>query len=325
MEQANNTNTQNETLSSPVNTSEQVIAKAPDPQSPSTPDSPHKSPNPKPLIVTTIICAILAIAGVAFGIYGMFLKPEPKNTTYDDQAATSESIDQPQTPVEGQEAYQLSDYVSFSEKSIPVTFPDEVEKGHTEDIIKIIELRNIPASVISDFNNAQEQKITTEDAYNISQTNEVGASINGSLLSAYTIYKYHGVYGDSGSAETINYDIDNQQKISNQELAKLYNITAEEVYDKVLRHLVQNVTTTSFLLNTRGDTRGPSISIEEFTNQIPQYKSKMPADLTLLKMYIDENNTVHVLYKENEILESLGMGTNMGAGLLPGIQDVEIK
>ena len=97
------------------------------------------------------------------------------------------------------------------------------------------------------------------------------------------------------------------------------------MYDKVLRHLVQNVTTTSFLLNTRGDTRGPSISIEEFTNQIPQYKSKMPADLTLLKMYIDENNTVHALYKEHEILESLGMGTNMGAGLLPGIQDVEIK
>lgn len=36
-----------------------------------------KPKNSKPLIATSIICAILAVAGIAFGVYGMFLKPAP--------------------------------------------------------------------------------------------------------------------------------------------------------------------------------------------------------------------------------------------------------
>lgn len=114
MEQDNNTNAQNETLSSPVNTSEQVIAKAPAPQTPPTPDSPHKSPNSKPLIVTTIICAILAVAGVAFGIYGMFLKPEYAGQPETDQIPTSveqteESTATSNEEVEITDAYVLRD------------------------------------------------------------------------------------------------------------------------------------------------------------------------------------------------------------------------
>ena len=291
---------------------------------PVTPDLSTDPKKPKGLITTTIILAILATAGIAFGIYGMFLKPAPKCETNCQEPTSDGSGTNTQPPTEKPKEYELSDYVSFTEVSIPVTFPDEVEKGHTEDTIKRIELKNVPVSITTDFNSAQEQ-LVSEDTYTISRTNTVGASINGSLLSAYTIYKYDGVYRDSGKAETINYDINKQQTLSNQELADFYDITSEEVYDIVLRHLASNVTATSFLLNTHGDVSGPSISVEEFTNHIPEYNSAMPADLAPLKMYVDEDNIVHALYLESIILENLGMGTHMGIGLHGDYQDVVLQ
>lgn len=61
------------------------------PTSSTTPAMPNQSKpqNTKALLATTIICALLAIAGIAFGVYGMFFQPQPINQPETNQASIS--------------------------------------------------------------------------------------------------------------------------------------------------------------------------------------------------------------------------------------------
>ncbi|MBR3115913.1 hypothetical protein IKF30_01660 [Candidatus Saccharibacteria bacterium] len=97
-------------------------ASAPQPEStpPTLQDKPnHDAPSkPKALIATAIICAILAVAGIAFGIYGMFFQPQPKcetnciqpsennsNTNEDEPSSDSSTL----SPVSTEQATTLLD------------------------------------------------------------------------------------------------------------------------------------------------------------------------------------------------------------------------
>ena len=311
----NKSETTNKTTVEPVTPTPPIVDPATPPSTP--PTEPKK---PKALIATTVILAILAIAGVAFGIYGMFLKPEPKceancqDTTGDDKDTNAQ-------PPSGPKEYALSDYVSFAQVSIPVTFPDEVEKGHTEDIVTKIELKNLPASTINKFNITQEDMINCNA---VSCENTANAVINGNIMSVHNVFKYIGTLGITGKAETLNYDLDAQKELSNEELANIYNITGEELYTAVLQNLVHNVTANSFLLDTSGNVTAPTISISDFTNNIPEYAKTLSDNHNLLKLYVDEENKVHALYQQFQVLEALGMSTHMGIGLLYGYQDIAI-
>lgn len=309
----NKSETPNQTTVEPVTPTPPIVDPATPPSTP--PTEPKK---PKALIATTIILAILAIAGVAFGIYGMFLKPESKceancqDTTGDDKDTNAQ-------PPSGQKEYALSDYVSFTQVSIPVTFPDEVEKGHTEDIVTKIELKNLPASTINKFNTTQEDMINCNA---VSCENTANAVINGNIMSVHNVFKYIGTLGITGKAETLNYDLDAQKELSNEELANIYNITGEDLYTAVLQNLVHNVTANSFLLDTSGNVTAPTISISDFTNNIPEYAKTLSDNHNLLKLYVDEEDKVHALYQQFQVLEALGMSTHMGIGLLYGYQDI---
>ena len=254
----------------------------------------------------------------------MFLKPEPKCETVDNPTSDNNSTTQPQTPVEEQETYQLSDYVSFSEVSIPVTFPDEVEKGHTEDIIKKIDLKNLPIQTINRFNTAQEEMINYNNYYIISRENKADASINGDILSAFNVIKNSEVFGTTGQAETFNYNLETQKELSNKELANSYSLTIEEIYTEILQHLANNNEVDSFLLSTTGDVTAPTISLADFKNKISEYAKTLSSNLELFKLYLDVNDTVHALYQQKDILEALGMGTHMGIGLHGEMQDVVV-
>lgn len=288
--------------------------------SPSTPTPLADPKKPKGLIAAVIILAILALAGIAFGVYGMFLKPEPKCEANCQETSNDSSNNSPQTPTDETEKYILSDYVSFTEVSIPITFPDELQKGHTEDIVKKVEFKNLPESVISKFNNAQNE-LMKEDGYVITVNNIAGATINDNILSAYTLYNYHSIYGDRGNMETLNYNFETKKELSNEELISLYNLTGSEVYTSILQQLTSNVTAESFLLSTIGDVTAPTISMADFVNNIPEYANTLSSNLGLSQFYIDDNNKVHALYTQKDILEALGMGTHMGIGLASEVQD----
>ena len=128
-----------------------------------------------------------------------------------------------------------------------------------------------------------------------------------------------------GDAETINYDLKNNSELTNTELLKDYNSTSKAMYETILNQLVQNVTTSSFLLSTNGDISAPTISVVDFTNNITEYATTLSDNLNLAKLYVDKGNSVHALYQQHQILEALGMSCHMGIGLLPGVQDAELK
>lgn len=76
----------------------------------STPTPLTDSKKPKALIATVIICAILAIAGVTFGTYGMFLKPQPNNQPEPNQ--TSSNTEEPTEGPTTQDNDEKSDHAS---------------------------------------------------------------------------------------------------------------------------------------------------------------------------------------------------------------------
>ena len=291
----------------------------------STPPTATQPKKPKGLIITIVILAILALAGIAFGIYGMFFQPKPTcETTCPEPANDGNSTTQSQSEPEEKEAYQLSDYVSFSELNVPVTFPDEVQKGHTEDIIRKIELKNLPSNIIAKFNEAQEKLITNTNGTVVFRNNKADATINGDILSVFTVFDYQGAYEKMGDAETINYDLKNDTELTNMGLLADYNLTSKGMYEAILNQLVQNVTADSFLLAINGDVTAPTISIADFTNNIAEYATTLSNNPNSVKLYVDENNSVHALYQHYQILEALGMSAHMGIGLLRGVQDIKL-
>lgn len=317
-----------ESSSLPNSNSDNPLQTATPPSGPTSSTTPAMPNQPKPqsskvLLVTTIICAVLAVAGIAFGVYGMFLKPEPECKTDCQNVADDVPKKEQPTPME-EDTYQLSDYVSFLETTIPVTFPDEVAKGHTEDTLTKIELKNLPDSIIAEFNDAQEKLIPKDDS-NLSQENEVGATINDGVLSVYSAFKYTSMFGVTGDAITLNYDLKNNKKLDNARLIALYNLTGEEAYEKILEEIAGSVTIDSFLLSTTGDVTAPKISIAEFKAKIGEYKTTLANSLDLLKLYVDNDNKVHALYEQYEVLNALGMGSHMGVGLISGMQDTILQ
>ena len=280
---------------------------------------PKSTKSSKPLIWCLAILATIGIVAAAVFAYLYFTattqSPNPNSNNNQSSTAAGDS-----TASEETSDYILADYVSLSEISVPITFPEEIEKGHTQDTITKIELTNLPQTIIARFNEAQEELINY-DVYTMRRSNDSGASINDNILSVYTIYEYNGVYGDFWNAISLNYDLNTKQELSNNELSTTYNVTGKKIYDTILNQLVNSVTTESFFLDTQGGVSGSTISLKDFTEKLQDYEKALEGRLDIIKMYVD-NNKLHVLYKQSEILEALGMSTNMGSGLLPEIQDI---
>lgn len=82
-----------------------------------------KPKNSKPLIATSIICAILAVAGVAFGIYGMFLQPPQKCEVNCEQTSNSNTNDQESADISNNEV-EITDsaIIDDLDKKIAILF-----------------------------------------------------------------------------------------------------------------------------------------------------------------------------------------------------------
>ena len=322
MEQGNNTSNQPDAPTSAPQP-EPTSQSGPTPPPTPTPEQSHDaSKKPKALITTAIICAILAVAGIAFGIYGMFFQPQPSCETNCDQTSDNDSKDDSNPSEIEEEVYKVSDYVAFVDATIPTAQPEGTTGERTESVIKKVELSNLPQGIIQSFNTAQ-NKLIDEGTNIYSCENNAGAAIDDGILSVYTVYSYSLAYGNYGEAITLNYNLETGNELSNTELLSQYSLTSEGMYEAILKQLVQNVTTESFLLDTHGDVTAPTISVTEFTNNIPEYKKVLSADPSAVKLYVD-GSQLHALYEHYDILENLGMGTHMGAGLKGGVQDIAL-
>lgn len=144
------------------------------------------------------------------------------------------------------------------------------------------------------------------------------------ILFAYSINYHLHPYGHIVS-EVIsnNVDINTGEKLSNTKVLERVNITIGEVYNKILGNLADTVSVDSFLLNTRGDVSGETISIDDFKNNVSEYveqlKDNQDAFYILLK-----DSKITVSYVQSEILEELGMSSHMDVGLVGGYVEVEL-
>lgn len=144
------------------------------------------------------------------------------------------------------------------------------------------------------------------------------------ILFAYSINYHLHPYGYIVSeVVSNNVDINTGEKLSNAKVLERVNITIEEVYRKILGNLADTVSADSFLLNTQGDVNGETISIDDFKNNISEYveqlKDNQDAFYILLK-----DSKISVSYVQDEILEELGMSSQMNHGLVGGYVEVEL-
>lgn len=144
------------------------------------------------------------------------------------------------------------------------------------------------------------------------------------ILFAYSINYHLHPYGHIVS-EVIsnNVDINTGEKLSNAKVLERVNITIEEVYRKILGNLADTVSADSFLLNTQGDINGETISIDDFKNNIGEYVEQLKDNQDDFYILLKDSK-IAVSYVQSEILETLGMSSHMGVGLVSGYAEVEL-
>lgn len=174
-----------------------------------------KPHNSKLLIATTIICAILAITGIAFGVYGMFLKPTLKCETNCEQTSSSPSDDQEPTQFSNNEV-EITDSATIDDldKKIAILFnTDNTDRTFNTGMgiayydLKLFKQGDISESdkVRSVITNALELKPLDEEKVNaaVSQNGYSGEienlfrqsikGVDGELVAK----KYREVFGDT--------------------------------------------------------------------------------------------------------------------------------
>lgn len=144
------------------------------------------------------------------------------------------------------------------------------------------------------------------------------------ILFAYSINYHLHPYGHIVS-EVIsnNVDINTGEKLSNTKVLERVNITIEEAYRKILGNLADTVSVDSFLLNTKGDISGGTISIDDFKNNIGEYVEQLKDNQDDFYILLKDSK-IAVSYAQSEILEELGMSSHMNVGLVGGYVEVEL-
>ena len=110
-------------------------------------------------------------------------------------------------------------------------------------------------------------------------------------------------------------NIDKHLIKNNSELLAIYDIDPTEMYKKILTQIANTVSTDHFLLSTTGIITAEKISIDEFKKNIPTYAEYINNRFDVLTLYI-QNNKIYAVYKQNQILRILGMGSHSDGGLI---------
>ncbi len=142
------------------------------------------------------------------------------------------------------------------------------------------------------------------------------------ILSIYSNSDYLHPYGHIVSEiKAENIDIESGKRIKNAVFLERMGSTVADVYRAMLTDITKNNNLDSILLNTHGDVSGESISVSNFKKKIDEYVKQLEDDDGLFYVFFKDSN-VAVAYQQYEVLEALGMGTHMGAGLKSGYTEI---
>ncbi len=208
--------------------------------------------------------------------------------------------------------YNIDDYVVISDFELNQNCPTCT----IHNKVKKIEFKNLPLRLTTEFISKQQDflnQITTIESFS-----EVFYEINKSILSVYKkdqrINEYF-MHGGEYNYYSLNINLETLKIVNNSELLAIYDIDPTEMYKKILTQIANTVSTNHFLLSTTGIITAEKISIDEFKKNIPTYAEYINNRFDVLTLYI-QNNKIYAVYKQNQILRILGMGSHSDGGLI---------
>lgn len=208
--------------------------------------------------------------------------------------------------------YNINDYIVITDFELNQNCPTCT----IHNKVKKIDFKNLPLRLTTEFNSKQREflnKLTTIESFS-----EVFYEINKNILSVYRkdqrINEYL-MHGGKYNYYSVNINLETLKIVNNLELLEIYSINFTEMYKKILTQIADTVSTDHFLLSTSGIITAEKISINEFKENIPTYAEYINNRFDVLTLFI-QNNKIYAVYKQNQILRILGMGSHSDGGLI---------
>ncbi len=217
--------------------------------------------------------------------------------------------------------FDVNDYVTVTEF--------EYEEGHK---LKKIEFKNLPSELTNSFSSKHTKFINSFNDYNSEEydsylVNVVSTSIDkNNILSIYTKESIIGPNSllSSYDSYTLNINLNTQKIVTNKELLEMYQVNSSDLFDKILSDIVVNVELDKFLLSTTGYIDADTITLNDFSKNIPSYATTLSNNYDIFSLYTLDNS-LYVVYTQSNILSHLGMGSHMNAGLLREPQVLKVN
>ena len=304
----------------------QGAAPAPTPVAPAPAPAPVKKNN-----TATIVLAVFLVLAVAASAVFAFLYFSGNNKNSNTSGNNNGGITAPTALIENE--YDIDDYVTLTDVELEITDGQKEAADKTKpDVVTKIKFNNLKSTVTADFLEKQDKLISDEYAsgYIVERSNKAGAAIYDGVLSVYTAFDILGTYGGSAEFMSLNVDLETGKEITAKKFVERFDVDVEALYTAALEDLIDNLTLSKnlfqgFSMNTMGYIDEDPVTIDEFLENIPEYvETLMNKGFDAVSLYIDEDGDVHMIYKAWTLLEQLGMGTHMGAGLNTNARDVKL-
>lgn len=274
------------------------------------------------IYIIIIVILVLALIGITSYVVIDKIKEsnadETENIAKENQAEEQnnaqeeiEEVNKDEKVILSDNEYNVNDYVSFTDSS-------------STSNVKAIQFSNLPLRTTAEFyckNNSFVTSLTPNDADYSSNTFTYETYKN--ILSVSTV-EIQSFTSSPKDYYSINIDIDNQKPINNKQLLDIFNIKIEDVYTKILTNIANTVTAPYFLVDLEGDVTAEQVTIDEFRANISEYATYLNNNYDTLSLSI-QNGKLVCTYWQIDILNLLGLGSHMGAGLIREVQVVELN
>ncbi len=192
--------------------------------------------------------------------------------------------------------YDLKEYLTFEEKV-----------GRSADFnYQYITFTNaLSNDLYKDFNLAQSEFMSEEsEKYYVRRELKTIAEIYNNVLSIFSIQtSYTQDMPVVDSVETLYINLENNTKLSNNDIIAMFDYNVEGILHKVLEDMVESSNADHYFLNDEETV----VSKEEFKKNIPIYAQKLSGEkLTFAHMYVNEGK-LFVAYIESSILTALDL------------------
>ena len=293
-------------------------------------------------IITTIIASVLAVYFAIFNTYSnennnvnempningennKDLNDDNNNTTDDQNNEITQNVTDNKSDEIAQnttKTYNLEDYVLITDFKINENYVGAKNKP----IVKIIKFKNLPERSTYEFLYKQSEFTSPRNLDDSVLSNEIISEIDKNILSVYCKEKYGFVSGPAPYYEHygLNINLDNNNIITNQELLEIYNINPSDMFEKILNNIANTIKIDFLFLTTNGDVSAEKITIDKFKENIKTYVTYINNRYDIFTLYI-KNGKLNVAYDQNKVLNTIGMGSSGGVGLIWEPQSIQLN